>query len=56
MPSDDDESLVSDEELDLDSEEESKEGGGGLFARFTSKLKNFTGNKEMTKEELAPIM
>ncbi len=36
--------------------EEEIDTKGGLFSRFTSKIKDFTGNKEITKEELAPIM
>ena len=53
----DDRFVDSDEELDLSSdEEEGKSGGGGIFAKFTSKIKNFTGNKEMTEEDLQPVM
>lgn len=41
-----------------DSEEEDKEveNKGGLFARFTNKIKSFTGNKELSDEDLGPIM
>lgn len=46
-----------DDNDDLDfAKEEEKRPSGGLFSRLTSKIKNFTGGKEMTKEELAPIM
>ena len=49
--------VPSDEDIEFseDSEEETKTGGG-LFSGFISKMKNFTGNKEMTREELEPIM
>lgn len=40
------------------SEEEDKEveQKGGLFARFTDKIKSFTGNKELTEADIDPIM
>ena len=46
-----------DDEADYDfAKEEEQKPSGGLFSRLTSKIKNFTGGKQMTKEELAPIM
>ena len=46
-----------DDDTDFDfAKEEEKKPSGGLFSRLTSKIKNFTGGKQMTSEELAPIM
>jgi signal recognition particle receptor subunit alpha len=47
-----DENILDDNEID-DEEEETK---GGLFSRFTSKLKNYIGNKVLTETDLDPIM
>ena len=49
----DDRSL--DEILQSD-DENNKTSSGGLFSKLTSKLKNFIGNKVLTKEDLDPIM
>jgi len=52
--------IDSDVEFDLDNEEEKASGqasgGGGLFKKLTSRIQNFTGGKQMSKEELAPVM
>ena len=44
----------------MDNEEEKASGqasgGGGLFKKLTSRIQNFTGGKQMSKEELAPVM
>lgn len=39
-----------------DEEDKEVETKGGLFSRFTNTLKSFTGNKELTGEDLDPIM
>eukprot|EP00344_Euplotes_crassus_P009069 CAMPEP_0197004130 /NCGR_PEP_ID=MMETSP1380-20130617/18959_1 /TAXON_ID=5936 /ORGANISM="Euplotes crassus, Strain CT5" /LENGTH=551 /DNA_ID=CAMNT_0042422817 /DNA_START=104 /DNA_END=1759 /DNA_ORIENTATION=- len=39
-----------------DEEDKEVENKGGLFSRFTNTLKTFTGNKELTEEDLDPIM
>ena len=46
------------EEEYWESDEEDKEieNKGGLFARFTSTIKSFTGNKEITEDDIDPIM
>ncbi len=46
----------SDEELSFGSESEEEKSSGGLFSKFTSRIKTFTGNKEMTEEELKPVL
>lgn len=42
----------SDEEV----EQKSQKAAGGLFSRLTNTLKNYIGNKELTEEDLKPIM
>mmetsp|Transcript_25080 Transcript_25080/g.28829 ORF Transcript_25080/g.28829 Transcript_25080/m.28829 type:complete len:333 (+) Transcript_25080:15-1013(+) len=39
-----------------DEEDKEVENKGGLFSRFTSKIKSFTGNKEITEDDIDPIM
>ena len=33
-----------------------KKSGGGIFSRLTSSIRNYTGNKVLTDEDLEPIM
>ena len=61
LPSDEEETkgdsaYDSDEDINLESDSEEEKTGGGLFSRLTSKIKNFTGNKVLTEEDLNPIM
>ena len=44
----------SDEEAKLD--EEPKAGGSGLFGRLTSAFQGITGNKQLTREDMEPIL
>jgi signal recognition particle receptor subunit alpha len=39
-----------------DEEDEAIEQKGGIFSMFTERLKSFTGNKELSEEDLIPIM
>lgn len=52
---------LKDDSLDEASSEEeinqqAKKASGGLFFRLTNSLKNYIGNKELTQEDLQPIM
>lgn len=47
--------IFNDDEFDVE-EENTKDEKKGLFSSFTSSLKNYIGNKELTEEDLIPIM
>lgn len=48
--------ITFDEEKEEETKTPSKTKGGGLFARLTSKIQEFTGNKEMNEETLIPVL
>ena len=39
-----------------DEEDKEVESNGGLFSRFTERIKTFTGNKQLTEEDLNDVM
>jgi len=54
---DDNQELNFSSDDDDDDKEESKQTKkGGLFSRLTSAVKNVTGNKVLTHEDLEPVM
>jgi signal recognition particle receptor subunit alpha len=48
--------MFNDQEFDINQDEGKEEKKGGLFSKLSSSLRNYVGGKELTEDDLTPIM